>query len=78
MDDERLVKFLTPLERRHPQFVAGVRFVGGVALLIARGTARLRHLVGIVGATAGGTGPLRAAYRVPRAIRATTKSIKAR
>jgi hypothetical protein len=45
VDDERLlVKLLTPLERRHPPFVAGVRFVGGV---------------------------------VPRAIRVTTKSIKA-
>lgn len=34
MNDARLVRFLTPWERRHPRLCARVRAVAGVSLLI--------------------------------------------
>ncbi len=34
MNDDRLVKPLTPWERRHARLCAGTRMVGGVSLLI--------------------------------------------
>jgi hypothetical protein len=34
MNDARLVRILTPWERRHPRLFAGMRIGGGIALLI--------------------------------------------
>ena len=34
MNDVRLVRFLTPWERRHPRVFAGTRICGGISLLI--------------------------------------------
>jgi hypothetical protein len=78
MNDARLVRFLTPGERRHPRLFAGTRIAAGVSLLIVAAI-----LIGYdvwwgallvpVAAVA-----FYAAYRFPRAIRARTKSTDAK
>jgi hypothetical protein len=78
MNDERLVKFLTPWERGHPALFARLRIGGGVSLLIVAVIllgydAWWGLLLVPVAAVC-----FYAAYRNPQAIRATTKPTDAK
>ncbi len=78
MNDDRVVKFLTPWERRHPRLFASVRAGGGVTLLIVS-IILLGYDVwwGVLLVPVAALA-LYAAYRNPRAIRATTNSTDAK
>ena len=78
MNDDRLVKILTPWERRHPLLSAQIRIGGDVSLLIVAAI-----LIGYDvwwGVLLVPVAALffYAAYRFPRAIRARTNSTDAR
>jgi hypothetical protein len=78
MNDDRLVKVLTPWERRHPLLCARIRIGGGVSLLIVAAILIGYDVVVGSAAGAGGGRAFYAAYRFPRAIRARTNSTDAK
>ena len=67
MNDDRLVKPLTPWERRHARLCAGTRMVGGVSLLCAAILTGYDVWWGVLLVPVAAVA-FYAAYRFPRAI----------
>jgi uncharacterized membrane protein len=74
MNDERLVKILTPWERRHPLFCSRTRIVAGVSLLIVAAILISYDVWWGVLLVPVAALAFYASYRLPRAIRATANS----
>lgn len=78
MNDDRILKFVTPFGFKHPRFVARVRFCVGIWLLLLTAFVYANGLSGWWGVllvTAAAT-CFYLAYREPRAIRARANSTR--